>query len=204
MKHLIEIDTDRLHLRQWRGTDLEPFAKISANPEVMEFFPSTLSRESSDSAVARWQLHIAEHGWGMWAAQLLSSGALIGFVGLQMTSERMPFDQCVEVGWRLARPYWGRGLASEAAVAALRFGFEQLNLHQIVSVAPSINQRSRAVMERLGMQQTEGTFEHPSIPEGSHLRECCLYRLTQEEWRAQLPNSSSKAMPLRGTPQLRR
>ena len=197
MSRLIEINTDRLHLRQWRATDREPFASINADPEVMEFFPSTLSRDASDSAVARWQLHIAEHGWGMWAAELLSTGQFIGFVGLQMTSERMPFDPCVEVGWRLARRYWGQGFASEAALAALRVGFEQLNLQEIVSAAPSINHRSRTVMERLGMQQTEATFQHPSIPEGSQLRECCLYRLTQANWRAQLSNNSFRPKPPR-------
>lgn len=126
MSQLFEISTDRLHLRQWRDTDRKSFAMINADHEVMEFFPSTLSREASDIAVGRWQSQIAEHGWGMWAAELLSTGEFIGFVGLQMTSERLPFDPCVEVGWRLARHHWGRGLASEAALAALRVGFEQL------------------------------------------------------------------------------
>ena len=193
----VEITTDRLLLRQWCPGDRDPFAAINADPEVMQFFPSTLDREASDSAVDRWQAQIAERGWGMWAAELTSTGELIGFVGLQMTPDYLPIRPGVEIGWRLARAHWGRGLASEAASAALRFGFEQIGLAEIVSVAPKINLRSRAVMERLGMQHIEPTFPHPKLPAGSPLRECCLYRLTQEEWLAQQSGDSSATTLLR-------
>jgi RimJ/RimL family protein N-acetyltransferase len=178
----IEFDTERLRLRQWRPSDLEPFAALNADPRVMAFFPSTLEREASDAAVQRWQAQIAERGWGLWAAELLGTGEFIGFVGLQVPIAPLPFSPCVEVGWRLARAYWGKGYATEGARGVLAQGFERLQLPEIVSFTAVGNLKSRAVMERLGMQAAEGSFEHPSVPEGSPLREHCLYRLTRERW----------------------
>jgi RimJ/RimL family protein N-acetyltransferase len=178
----IELDTERLRLRQWRSSDLAPFAELNADPRVMEFFPSTLTREESDAAVSRLQSQIAERGWGLWAAEVRLTGQFIGFVGLQVALAPLPFAPCVEVGWRLAHAHWGKGYATEAARGALRVGFEQLGLEEIVSFTAVANRRSRAVMERLGMREDEVTFQHPGVPEGSPLREHCLYRLTREQW----------------------
>ena len=88
------------------------------------------------------------------------------------------------MGWRLAAKYWGKGYATEAARAALRVGFEQIALPEIVSFTSVGNIRSRAVMKRLGMRDTGETFEHPNVPAGSALREHCLYRLSREHWQA--------------------
>jgi RimJ/RimL family protein N-acetyltransferase len=151
----------------------------------MEFFPATLTPEESNAAVSRWQAQIAERGWGLWAVEILSSQQFIGFIGLQVPVAPLPFAPCVEVGWRLAHEHWGKGYATEGARAALRVGFEQLQLAEIVSFTAVQNVRSRAVMERLRMQQSDTTFEHPGVPEGSPLRTHCLYRLTYEEWREQ-------------------
>ena len=178
----IELATERLLLRQWRSSDREILASINADPRVMEFFPSTLARNVSDAAVDRWQGEITERGWGLWATEIRGTGRLIGFVGLQIPRVSLPFAPCVEVGWRLACSYWGKGYATEGARGALRVGFARLGLEEIVSFTPVGNRRSRAVMERLGMQVAEATFEHPSLPEGSQLREHCLYRLTREGW----------------------
>jgi RimJ/RimL family protein N-acetyltransferase len=180
----MEFETPRLLLRQWRQSDREPFAALNADPRVMEFFPSTIQRDASDAAVARWQTQIAERGWGLWAAEIRASGIFIGFVGLQVPAARLPFSPCVEVGWRLAHAHWGKGFASEGARGALRVGFERLGLDEIVSFTSIHNRRSRAVMERLGMQEVEGTFPHPNVPEGSPLREHCLYRLGRARWDA--------------------
>ncbi|HET9227752.1 MAG TPA: GNAT family N-acetyltransferase [Thermoanaerobaculia bacterium] len=179
----IEIVTERLRLRQWRESDLEPFARLNADPEVMEFFPSTLEAEASHALARRWQAQIADRGWSFWATEILSSGQFIGFIGLQIPLAPLPFSPCVEIGWRLAREHWGKGYATEGARAALRVGFEQLQLAEIVSFTTIRNARSRAVMERLHMIRSEETFEHPSVPEGNPLREHCLYRLTREQWR---------------------
>lgn len=184
MAELIEFNTDRLHLRQWCVADREPFAALNADTKVMEFFPTPLDRAASDAMADRCQALIAERGWGFWAVELKHANEFIGFVGLHIPSAELPFSPCVEVGWRLAFQYWGKGFAIEAARGALRVGFELLSLPEIVSFAAVRNVRSRAVMERLGMLEATATFEHPSVPEGSALRQHCLYRLSREHWRA--------------------
>ncbi|PWF42878.1 GNAT family N-acetyltransferase [Massilia glaciei] len=178
----IEFKTERLRLRQWQASDHAPLAELNADPRVMEYFPSVLEREASDAAIARWSAHIVERGWGLWTVELRDTKAFVGMVGLQVFSAALPFAPCVEVGWRLAHGYWGKGYALEAASAALRVGFEQLGLEEIVSMTAVVNRRSRSVMERLGMREDAATFEHPKVPEGSVLREHCLYRLGRGQW----------------------
>jgi RimJ/RimL family protein N-acetyltransferase len=176
MAKIIEVSTSRLMLRQWKVADLEPFAALNADAQVMEFFPSTLRRFESDALAERCQALIAERGWGFWAVELKATQKFIGLVGLNNVSSALPFAPCVEIGWRLASTYWGQGLATEAAQAALRVGFETLCLTEIVSFTTLQNQRSQAVMQRLGMQAS-GTFLHPLLPENSPLRLHALYRL---------------------------
>jgi RimJ/RimL family protein N-acetyltransferase len=185
MTTVIEFETPRLRLRRWRDADREPFAAMNADPEVMEFFPSTLTRAASDASIDAWQQQFAARGWSNWAAELLDSGMFIGFVGLSIPRRVLPFSPCVEIGWRLARPVWGRGLASEAARGALRIGFERLGLDEIVSFTAVGNRRSRAVMARIGMRDAEQNFEHPGVPESHPLRLHCLYRLSRSQWRQQ-------------------
>jgi len=149
MAEIIEFETDRLRLRQWLATDREPFAALNADPRVMEFFPATLDRATSDAMADYCEALIAKRGWGFWAAEVKGSGQFIGFVGLHTPSE-LPFSPCVEIAWRLAFKHWGKGFASEAASGALQVGFGLLNLPEIVSFTAVRNLRSRAVMERLG------------------------------------------------------
>ena len=182
MARVIEFETPRLRMRQWRDADREPFAAMNADPAVMEFFPSPQSRAASDASIDAWQAQFAASGWSNWAAELIDSGQFIGFVGLSVPRRALPFSPCVEIGWRLARPYWGQGLASEAARRALRIGFEALALTEIVSFTAVGNQRSRAVMERIGMRNANQDFEHPGVPEGHPLRLHCLYRLSRSQW----------------------
>src|SRR3954470_21139338 len=148
MHRPIEFETPRLRLRQWRESDREPFAAMNADPVVMEFFPAVQSRAGSDASIDMWQAQFAERGWSNWAAELRSTGEFIGFVGLSVPRRLLPFSPCVEIGWRLARAHWGQGFATEAAAAALRVGFEQIALDDIVSFTSVLNVRSRAVMER--------------------------------------------------------
>ncbi len=182
MARVIEFETPRLRMRQWRDADREPFAAMNADPAVMEFFPSPQSRAASDASIDAWQSQFAANGWSNWAAELIESGQFIGFVGLSVPRRVLPFSPCVEIGWRLARPYWGQGLASEAARRALRIGFENLGLTEIVSFTAVGNQRSRAVMERIGMRNANQDFEHPGVPEGHPLRLHCLYRVSRSQW----------------------
>ena len=181
MKLPSEFRTQRLCLRQWRDSDVEPFASFNADPRVMEFFPSMVGPEASAAAVARWRAQIDERGWGLWAVEAIESSQLIGFVGLQIPAATLPFGPCVEIGWRLGFAYWGQGLATEAARQALRVGFERLELEKIVSFTAVHKQRSRAVMERLGMSEAD-RFEHPGIAPTSPLRQHVLYRLSRTQW----------------------
>ncbi|MCG7893631.1 MAG: GNAT family N-acetyltransferase [Candidatus Thiodiazotropha taylori] len=182
MVNPIEISTQRLLLRPWRSSDLEPFAQLNADPEVMSYFPDTLSREQSDDLAQRCQQLIQQRGWGFWAVEHKSSDTFIGFLGLHVPSADLPFSPCVEIGWRLAQSHWGSGYATEGGRAALQVAFDQLNLEEVVSFTAVGNRRSRRVMERLGMGDSTENFEHPAIPPGHHLRQHCLYRITHAAW----------------------
>ncbi|MFY9268602.1 MAG: GNAT family N-acetyltransferase [Candidatus Manganitrophaceae bacterium] len=182
MPELIEFDTDRLRFRQWCAADREPFAALNADPKVMEFYPAPLGRAESDAMASRCETLIAERGWGFWAVEIKNTHGFIGFVGLHIPAPELPFSPCVEVGWRLAAKHWGKGFATEAARGALHIGFERLGLAEIVSFTSAINLRSRAVMLKLGMRETEETFEHPNVPVSSVLRQHCLYRLSNSQW----------------------
>jgi RimJ/RimL family protein N-acetyltransferase len=161
------LGTERLLLREWREDDLEPFAALNADRVVMEHFPSVLDRELSDALAGRIRAHFAEHGYGLWVVEV--DGAFAGFTGLVWSD--VTGTRELEVGWRLARPYWGRGLATEAATAALAYGLERVP--RVVSFTALTNQRSRRVMERIGMR-FEGEFDHPREDLG-HLRRHVLY-----------------------------
>ncbi|MFC5523287.1 GNAT family N-acetyltransferase [Polaromonas jejuensis] len=188
MTQPIEIETPRLRLRQWRPADREPFAALNADPKVMEFFPALLDRSASDAMAGRCESLIAGRGWGFWAAEIKAAGQFIGFVGLHTPMAELPFSPCVEIGWRLASDYWGKGFATEAAAGALDVAFGRLELSEIVSFTALGNLRSQSVMQRLGMQRSSTNFAHPGVPAGSPLREHCLYRLTQAQWRRRQPD----------------
>jgi RimJ/RimL family protein N-acetyltransferase len=176
----IVLETPRLLLRHWRAEDRLPFARLNADPRVMEFFPALLSSEQSNAMIGRMEAAIGERGFGLWAAELRSTGELAGFVGLSVPGFQAHFTPCVEIGWRLAAAFWGQGLATEAARAAVYYGFHTVGLAQIVSFAVPANLRSRRVMEKLGMQhEAAEDFDHPSLPEGHILRRHVLYRLNR-------------------------
>jgi RimJ/RimL family protein N-acetyltransferase len=177
--------TDRLLLRTWRPEDREPFARMNADPEVMEYFVSPLTREQSDAFVDRIEAGFAEHGFGPWAVEHQETGAFIGFAGLLHQTFEAAFTPAFEIGYRLARPAWGRGYATEAAREAVRYGFERAGLAEIVSMTATGNLRSRAVMRKLGMNHDPADdFDHPRVPGGHPLQRHVLYRLTADQWRA--------------------
>lgn len=183
----------RIQLRPWKDADREPFAAMVADPEVMRHFPAVLTRAQSDAWVDRMSHRINERGWGFWAIDYLAEAAsgpvFAGFTGLNIPEPELPFGPCVEVGWRLAPRFWGLGLASEAARLALRAGFESLDLDEIVAVTTLRNTRSRAVMQRLGMQESAADeFDHPAFPSDNPERRCCIYRLSRARWSANLQN----------------
>lgn len=172
------LTTRRLILRPWRDDDLAPFAEMNADAEVMRHFPAPLSRAESDAMVGRVRLHFSTHGFGLWAVEAPGATQFAGFVGLSLPRFEAHFMPCVEIGWRLSRDCWGRGYATEAAIAALAFGFERLGLAEIVSFTVVENHPSRRVMERLGMaHDADDDFDHPALPQRHPMRRHVLYRL---------------------------
>lgn len=182
MKKLIEYETERLWLRQWRPSDREPFAQLNADKRVMIFFPAPLTRVESDAMADRCQLLIEQRGWGLWAVEVKDSGLFAGALGLHIPTARLPFSPCVEIGWRFAYPFWGKGYATEAALGALHVGFDQLKLSKIVSFTALINLRSQALMERIGMERSPDNFPHPSIRPDHLLSQHCYYHMSYKQW----------------------
>ncbi|MEV5516057.1 GNAT family N-acetyltransferase [Streptomyces flaveolus] len=171
-----ELRTDRLVLREWRESDLAPWAAMNADPEVRAYFPDVLDRERSEASAAGFQADLERRGWGWWAVEVAATGEFIGFTGLDPVEDGMPFTG-VEAGWRLARPAWGHGYATEAARAVVAFAFEELALPEVLAITAVTNRRSRAVMRRLGMTRDPADdFDDPGVPEGP-LRRSVLYRL---------------------------
>jgi ribosomal-protein-alanine N-acetyltransferase len=162
----MQLRTERLVLRGWRPSDLEPFAAMNADPRVMRFMPSLLTREQSDAYAAR----IADH------LVVELEGDFIGVTGLSRPTFEAHFISCVEIGWRFRADFHNRGYATEAARAVLAHGFEEMGLDEIVSFTVPHNLPSRRVMEKLGMR-FEGEFDHPRLPEGHELRRHVLYRI---------------------------
>ena len=178
-----QLETPRLLLRQWRQADLADFAALSADPEVMRYFPAPLTRPQSDEFAAHVQETIPRQGWGLWAVEVPDHAPFIGFVGLNRPRFHAHFTPAIEVGWRLDRRYWGHGYATEAAVASLTFGFERLDCDEIVSFTATVNVRSIRVMERLGMSHDPvGDFDHPAVPDGP-LQRHVLFRMSRQNWR---------------------
>jgi RimJ/RimL family protein N-acetyltransferase len=173
-----ELRTERLWLRRWLPEDREAFAGMNADPRVMEFFPGTLSRAESDARVDRFEAHFEERGFGSWAVEIPGITKFAGFIGLAVPRFDAHFTPCVEVGWRLAAAHWNQGYATEGARAALAFGFDSLQLPEIVSFTVPANVRSRRVMEKIGMAHAPSEdFDHPLLSEGHPLRRHVLYRL---------------------------
>ncbi|QIO06500.1 GNAT family N-acetyltransferase [Acinetobacter shaoyimingii] len=177
----ISIETDRLILRPWGKNDALPFAEMSQDKEVMRYFPTLLSKYESDALIQRIQSYIDQQGWGFWAIELKESGEFIGFTGLHHQPDKFEFSPCTEIGWRLKCSAWGKGFAFEAATASLNFGFNSLNLKEIVAFTAQLNEPSEKLMLRLGMHKIQN-FEHPDIEEKSPLKMHVCYAITATEF----------------------
>jgi len=184
----MSLRTQRLLLRPWREADLEPFARLNADPEVMRHFPARLDRSQSDALARRINADFAEHGFGLWALEVPGAWRFAGFVGLAVPHFEAPFTPCVEIGWRLARETWGHGYAPEAARAVLAHAFEKLGLEEIVSFTTLANTPSRRVMEKIGMHRDPAEdFDHPQLASGDPLRRHVLYRRSRSQWQQGAP-----------------
>lgn len=173
----VELHTRRCVLRPWKDSDLAPWCEMNADIEVRRYFPSVCSDEQARGEAERCRDAIAQRGWGMWALEVPGAFAFSGFVGLAVPHYDAPWIPAVEIGWRLPRAAWGQGFATEAAQAALDFGFARLGLREIVAITVPSNAPSRRVMDRLGMVRDDaGDFDHPRIEAGHPLQRHVLYR----------------------------
>ena len=161
------LTTKRLRLRLWRDEDLPGFAALNSDSRVMQYMAKQLDRRESDASAERIKQHFVRHGFGLWAVELIGIADFIGFTGFSVPSFEAHFTPCVEIAWRLARDYWGFGYATEAAFAARDYGFAHLGFEQIVSFTVPANQRSRNVMERIGMTRSPGRLSASAAPGGS-------------------------------------
>ena len=177
-----QLNGPRVILRQWRDDDLAPFAALNADPVVMEYFPATLSRAESDAVVERTHALFAQYGYGFWALEIPGVTPFAGMVGIAHVGFNAPFTPAMEIGWRLAQAYWGKGYATEAAELALTYGFENLQLPEIISFTAACNLRSQAVMQRIGMtHDASEDFDHPKLTVGDRLRRHVLYRKKSDQ-----------------------
>ena len=164
-----------LLLRQWKDEDLEPYAAMNADAVVMEYYPRLLTTAQSAESLARQRANLANRGWGLWVVE--ADGVFAGYTGLAEPGFTAHFTPCVEIGWRLRREFWGRGIAFAAATAVQSYAFERLQLAELVSFTAAINLRSRRLMERLGfVHRASDDFLHPSLDPNSPLCRHVLYR----------------------------
>ncbi|MES0812492.1 GNAT family N-acetyltransferase [Roseibium sp. SCPC15] len=185
MSQTFAIETERLLLRTWREGDTEPFFKICSDPEVMRHFPEPLTLHKTEKLIGMGRACLETYGVFYSPVEVKATGELIGFVGLVVheDSNALPIAPCIDIGWRLKRSAWGKGYASEAAAAWLRFGFETKGYEEIVSFTPAINEPSQKVMLRLGMiRDPKEDFNHPYFSKDHRLALHRLYRMSRDTW----------------------
>ncbi|MEV7024733.1 GNAT family N-acetyltransferase [Kitasatospora sp. NPDC093558] len=177
---MVTIETPRLILRRWREEDVAPMAAINGDPEVMRWIADGKPLEEADShrfsamVEQRWE----DEGFGLFAVEVRETGELAGFTGLAVPRFLPEVLPAVEVGWRLARTFWGRGFATEAAREAVRFAFEDCGLDRLVSIAQIGNTASERVMDKLGMRVERETTTPAT---GRRVR---VHELTREQYDA--------------------
>jgi 3-dehydroquinate dehydratase/shikimate dehydrogenase len=193
MTTIATLRTERLLLRPWRDSDRAPFAAINADPKVMEHFPRTSTREESDAGVDRIVARMEQQGFGLWAVEVPGVADFNGFIGLN-PADAVLGCPVLEIGWRLSAEHWGHGYATEGARASLAHAFDVLDKDEVVSFATTANQRSRHVMEKLGLvRRPADDFDHPAVPSSWSGRRHVLYRITREQWRSQRPRLTTRA-----------
>lgn len=170
------INTERLILREWKKEDLASFVEMNGDTNVMSYFPSVLTAKESLELMERMELHQSERGHCYWAVDEMKTGNFIGFIGLKWQDFESPFTPCVDIGWRLKKESWGKGYATEGALASLKYGFEKLGLKKIYSFCPEVNKPSEGIMKKIGMHKV-GEFLHPVLDDDSSLKRCVAYSI---------------------------
>lgn len=170
------IETERLVLRGWRDSDIDPFSAMGQDAEVMRYLGPPATREESVAAAKRQNDLLDRLGYCFWALERRADGVFLGFCGIKPGAVGTPIEHDIEIGWRLARPYWGQGYAREAAEASLAWGWANTDAPLISAITVQANSASWGLMERLGMSRIEGgDFDHPNAPPS--LNPHILYRI---------------------------
>ncbi|WP_435412577.1 GNAT family N-acetyltransferase [Psychroserpens mesophilus] len=173
--------SERLGFRNWNAKDLDEFAKINADEEVMEYFPKPLTRNETLALIDRLKKHYNEKGYTYFATELLETGELIGFIGLVYQDYQSEFTPATDIGWRLKSRAWGKGYATEGAKKCLEYAFKELQLTTIISVFTEKNIKSENIMKKIGMEKI-GSFNHPKLKAYPNYEKCICYQITKTNW----------------------
>jgi RimJ/RimL family protein N-acetyltransferase len=168
--------SERLGFRNWRKEDLLEFAEINADLAVMEHFPKPLTQKETADFIERLQLHYETRGYTYFATEILSTGELIGFIGLAYQEYEAAFNPATDIGWRLKKSAWGKGYATEGAKRCLEFAFNDLKLDKVISTCTTGNTKSESVMKKIGMTQ-KGVFNHPKLSDYPNFEQCVWYEI---------------------------
>jgi len=167
--------SQRLGFRNWLPRDIGPYVRLSADAEVMRYFPKTKTREESEALIERSILKIEQTGLGLFAVDRLDTTSFIGFIGFSEIQYEAFFTPCTEIGWRLAKEHWNLGFATEGAKACLKRARDKHKLEEVFSLTSTLNEPSENVMKKIGMQSV-GEFDHPKVPDGHELRRHVVYK----------------------------
>lgn len=169
------IQTERLGLRMWKESDVSEFAKINADPEVMEFFPKLMSLEDTQAMMERVHKQHNDFGYGLYATEILDTNEFIGFIGFAHPRFEAGFTPCIEIGWRLKASSWNQGYCTEGALACLDYYRDVLKKNEIYSWTSILNKPSERIMQKIGMEKI-GEFTHPLLDKKSILAQHVIYR----------------------------
>lgn len=175
-------ESRRLIFRHWKESDKADFQKMNSDPAVMEFFPKMLASAESDTLADKIIIHLKKYNYGLWAVETKEENGFIGFIGFNNTLFEADFTPCIEIGWRLKKEAWGKGLATEGARRCLEYGFETLGFTTVYSFTAVLNERSSNVMKKIGMEQA-GYFNHPNIAIDNRLNKHVLYKITKDNYK---------------------
>ena len=180
MKHYL-FKSQRLGFRNWKNEDLQEFAKLNADSEVMEHFPETLNKKETKAFIQRLQLHFDKNGYNYFATEVLETGKFIGFIGLALQNYESEFNPATDIGWRLKKSAWGNGFATEGAKRCLEYAFNDLKLEKVISTCTENNSNSENVMVKIGMIK-KGEFKHPKLKLYPAFEKCIWYEITKDNW----------------------
>lgn len=174
-------ESERLGFRNWKTEDLEDFAEINGDPEVMEHFPAPLTRKETADFIVRLRKHFDDRGYTYFATEIKGTGELIGFIGLAFQDYDSKFTPATDIGWRLKKSSWGKGYATEGAKKCLEFVFLESKLESVISTLTRKNVKSEKIMQKLGMHKL-GEYKHPKLKEYPEIEDCVCYGIDKEDW----------------------